>query len=188
MAQSVSGMMWSTKITQAFLLVTLLVSQSVSAYNVGARSSSSRSPASKLMMSWKDPQWNWGSAAGKAHDVAMTTRGKLRSKEERQKWLEALAVNSVDPEEMKMVIALRMQLASRQGKDGCGAGWNLMCDMADCKYEDSGGIEALKGDLEILRDKLPDHLVTSVSAPESDSLGYVAACALAGSDFVVDGL
>ena len=150
--------------------------------------SSRITPFTRLMSGWKDPQWNWGSAIGKAHDLAMLVRTKLETKEERKRWIEALAVDAVGIEEMKLVIALRMQVASRQGKDGCGIGWNLMCDMADCKYEDDAGTEILKEDLEILRDKLPRHLVMTVSAPDSESLGYIAACALAGTDFVEDGL
>lgn len=157
----------------------------------GFRSSlSSFSRVARFEMSWSDSNWNWGSAVGKAHDVAMKTRSSLRTRDVRKAWIEKIASegDTLDIEELKMVIALRMQLGSRQGKDGCGTGWNLMCDMADCRYEGASGLELLKGDLQTLADKLPESLTNSVEAQESDTLGYVAAAALAGTDFVADGL
>ena len=177
---------------QSVLFVFLLYLHVVVGYWYWSLSRSVRlthSPRRLDMMSWSDPNWNWGSAVGKAHDVAITTRARLRTMEARKAWIEEIASggDDVDVEELKMVIALRMQLSSRQGKDGCGVGWNIMCDLAECRYE-GAGLALLKEDLQALAEKLPDHLITSVEAPESDTLGYIAACALAGTDFVADGL
>ena len=143
---------------------------------------------------WSSPDWNWGYAVGEAHNVAMTTRKKFDSSAERKAYLSAIGQQDVgtglDVEELKMVLALRFQFASRQGKDGCGTGWNIMCEMAECKYEGSS-VHLLREDLQVIADKLPAELTSSVELPagvDTSTLGYVAACALAGTDFVRDGL
>ena len=62
-----------------------------------------KSSPSALSMGWNDPDWNWGSSEGKAHDVAMKTRNKLDTPQKREKWLENCSEDLVDVEEMKMV-------------------------------------------------------------------------------------
>ena len=143
---------------------------------------------------WSSSDWNWGFAVGEAHNVAMTTRKKFSTSTERAAYLTAIGQLDVgtglDVEELKMVLALRFQFASRQGKDGCGTGWNIMCDMAECKYEGSS-VDLLKEDLQVVAEKLPAELTSSVELPpgvDTCTLGYVAACALAGTNFVQDGL
>ena len=140
-------------------------------------------------MSWSDNGWNWGSAVGTAHNVAMSTRAGLGTKQKRTAWIENCSKGEIDVEEMKMVLALRFQRASREGKDGCGAGWNIMCDMADCKYE--GGednLVKLKDDLCVLIDKLPGELTSLVRVDGDVSLGSVVGSALCGTDFLDSGL
>lgn len=137
---------------------------------------------------WKTPGWNWGYANGKAHDVAMTTRASLRSRDERVSYIAKLAqegANVQDIEHLKMTLALRFQLASRQGKDGCGTGWIIMENMADTMYED-GNVDLLTTHLLELADKLPKDL-QDVGC-DDDSLGCAAAKVLAGTDFIELGL
>jgi hypothetical protein len=138
---------------------------------------------------WRSPGWKWGYANGKAHDVAMTTRASLQSRDERVSYIAKLVQDGKDVEDieyLKMTLALRFQLASRQGKDGCGAGLIIMENMADCMYEDEN-VDLLISHLLELADKLPNDLQDLVGCHD-DSLGCAAARVLAGTDFIELGL
>ena len=89
-----------------------------------------------------------------------------------------------------MVLALRFQRAAREGKDGNGRGWNIMCNMAECKYEGEG-ISLLIEDLQACVEHLPSDLMATAalkSEGPSPSLPAVAAQCLAGTDFIRIGL
>eukprot|EP00439_Symbiodinium_sp_Y106_P071690 s50_g12.t4 len=99
---------------------------------------------------WADPNWNWGSPIGTAHNEAMALRERLASGKEREAWLRRLLAGQVDVEELKLALGLRIQHAARQGLDGDGAGWQLMTDMAACKYEGADGEAVLKEEITVL--------------------------------------
>ena len=144
-----------------------------------------------VLMGWSDKNWNWGSANGDAHDVAMITRQKFGTEADRSAYIKRLcetSLSEVEVEELKMVLALRFQRAAREGKDGDGKGWEIMSEMAKCKYENEG-ISSLTGDLLECTKKLPMDLVALASNEEvSSSLPTAAARCLAGTDFIRIGL
>ena len=97
-----------------------------------------------LRLSWSDPEWKWGSAAGKAHDVAQQLRASLSTSTERERFLTGLGM--MDPDDFadsKVVLALKIQRASKKcyAKDyGLDAdeqsSWRgIMNDMAACEFE-----------------------------------------------------
>mmetsp|Transcript_44683 Transcript_44683/g.83433 ORF Transcript_44683/g.83433 Transcript_44683/m.83433 type:complete len:178 (-) Transcript_44683:8-541(-) len=133
---------------------------------------------------WADPDWNWGSPIGTAHNEAMALRERLASVRAREAWLQRLLAGEVDVEELKLALGLRIQHAARQGMDGDGAGWQLMQEMAACKYEGAGGNDKLKQDLDNLSSRLPD---VSIDAA-GDALGASGARALLGMGFAEGGL
>lgn len=150
--------------------------------------------AISLRMGWSDAGWNWGSAIGEAHNVAMTTRQKFGTETSRNAYIQNLgkasSISEVDIEELKMVLALRFQRAAREGKDGNGRGWDIMCNMAECKYEKEG-IDLLKGDLQTCIENLPKDLVGIAildNEGSSTSMPAMAAQCLAGTDFIRIGL
>eukprot|EP00931_Biecheleriopsis_adriatica_P000645 TRINITY_DN100735_c0_g1_i1.p1 TRINITY_DN100735_c0_g1~~TRINITY_DN100735_c0_g1_i1.p1 ORF type:complete len:185 (-),score=34.79 TRINITY_DN100735_c0_g1_i1:27-581(-) len=148
-------------------------------------SSKGRQPMRILRRGWADPNWNWGSPFGDAHDLAMAIRRQLSSVEVRKAWLKDLTSGKVDVEDLKLALGLRIQHAARQGMDGDGAGWQLMSDMAACKYEGDSGLTLLQQDLEKLASRLP---ATEMDAEkECDALGLSAARALIGMGFVEGG-
>ena len=84
-------------------------------------------------MGWADPNWNWGSAIGEAHDLAQPLRARLNADAAaREAWIKRLAAGEVDLEEAKLALGLRAQKARRQRVDGDGLGWRLMerCSLA----------------------------------------------------------
>jgi len=100
--------------------------------------------SSPTKMSWSDPDWNWGSANGKAHDEALRLRKALRLPEQRQAFLTGVGMmDPLDWEDSKIVLALKCQRAAKKcfAKDyGLDGGeqqaWrSLMDDMAECAFE-----------------------------------------------------
>ena len=175
----------------AFVTLVLVIAE----YSCSLRLTSLPSPKlTVLRMGWSDAKWNWGSAIGEAHDVAMITRQKFGTEASRSAYIQRLgkasSISDVDLEELKMVLALRFQRAAREGKDGSGRGWDIMCNMAECKYENEG-ISLLGGDLQACIENLPKGLVEIVVL-EGDgsplSLPAMAAQCLAGTDFIRIGL
>ncbi len=137
---------------------------------------------------WSSPHWNWGYAQGEAHDLAISVRNNLRTTTSRENFIAGCLDDRIDIEEIKMVLALRFQMAARQGKDGNGIGWNIMNEMADCKYESEDGIRLLCADLNELITKLPSKLTDTVPINDVNSIGPVVAKTLVGTDFLRDGL
>ena len=105
-----------------------------------------------LMATWSDPEWNWGSANGKAHEAAARLRSSLSTPAQRESFL--MDVGMMDPldfEDSKIVLALKCQRAAKR----CYAAdyslddeeqqeWRaLMNDMADCQFEGYGGDQKL---------------------------------------------
>lgn len=112
------------------------------------------------MSAWSDPDWNWGSANGKAHDEALRLRAALSTPEERESFLTDVGMlDEEDWEDSKVVLALKCQRASM----GCFAaqyglseeqqvGWRALTDeMAACKFE------GYRGDL-LLAEEIGDRL------------------------------
>eukprot|EP00971_Amphidinium_carterae_P080454 1592083-Amphidinium_carterae.1 len=108
------------------------------------------------MKGWSDPDWNWGSPFGKAHDEAMALRARLRTEPTRKTWITAALQDksTISLDELKLALCLRVQHAARQGIDGDGAGWQLMCLMAECAYEDD--LDRLEADIQSLNARLGD--------------------------------
>ncbi|CAJ1418681.1 unnamed protein product [Effrenium voratum] len=129
---------------------------------------------------WADPGWNWGSASGTAHDEAMALRSRLRSKVQRQTWLDRLEEGELDAEELKLALGLRIQHAARANADGNGRGWQLMQDMAAVKYEGPDGPQLLKEDL--------DQLADALRVPHGRDLGQSGSLVLVAMDFLEEGL
>lgn len=164
------------------LIVALLVT--CSSFSPGARPSR-RVRRAKAVMSWSDPDWNWGSPFGKAHDCAALLRTKLSTVGAREGWVEAAVAGEVDLDEMKLALALRIQHARRAGTDGNGVGWRLMSAMAQCKYEGADGISALSEDALKLCEALG--LEGDGQGRDMPVAGRIAR-ALVGMDFVEEGL
>ena len=111
--------------------------------------------ASSITMGWSDPNWNWGSAIGDAHDEAMKVRKALSTPEARVKFLQDTSSGAAGLDEAKMALALSCQRARNLGydtdagiRDGgrwpTGGKWEaLMNEMAECAFEGDGGDEAL---------------------------------------------
>ena len=137
---------------------------------------------------WSSSNWNWGYAQGEAHDLAISVRSSLQSPTSRERFIAKCVNNQIDIEEIKMVLALRFQMAARQGKDGNGIGWNIMNQMADCKYESENGITLLCTDLNELINKLPSELTNTIKIDDTINIGPVVAKSLVGTDFIKDGL
>ncbi|XRB19134.1 hypothetical protein RI054_20g89800 [Pseudoscourfieldia marina] len=94
---------------------------------------------------WASPNWNWGYAVGDAHDLAMTTRSKLRTEDARKTFLANLAAGSVDLEEVKMVFALTVQLANHRRQ--AGPLNDVLMRMAAVSYEGEDGPTLLASDI-----------------------------------------
>ena len=147
-----------------------------------------------MSLRWSNPEWNWGYANGLAHDYAAKLRRKLDTIEKREDFCKSVLENKEDVEDIKLCLALRFQRASREGKDGCGKGWEIMQNMADCQYETEEGIENLRYELETLAAKLPNELtsiakeLTDVKAVDDSSVEAAAIIALCGTDFINIGL
>uniref|UniRef100_A0A7S1TP55 Uncharacterized protein n=2 Tax=Phaeomonas parva TaxID=124430 RepID=A0A7S1TP55_9STRA len=133
---------------------------------------------------WASRDWNWGSASGTAHDMAMALREKLRTKKSRLSWAERVVRGEVDMLEVTLALGLRIQHAARAGMDGDGAGWNLMMNLAACIYEDDD--VALHVDLKRLVGAL---MVDDRSRALADESVYAAALvALGAMGFYESGL
>ena len=144
-------------------------------------------------MGWADPNWNWGSAIGEAHDLAQPLRARLNADAAaREAWIKRLAAGEVDIEEAKLALGLRAQKARRQRVDGDGLGWRLMEDLAACKFE--GRDDLLAEDCERLIAALPpvEFAVALFFRTEEAAKGPPAANAIAralvGMRFLEDGL
>ena len=139
-----------------------------------------------VSMGWSSPKWNWGSAVGEAHDVAMRVRSLLSTPEVRQGFLQKTASGEVDFEEAKMALALKCQRARNLGYDLIGEQWRgnswetLMDEMAACKFEGEGGEE-------LLADAIRLRLPPVSQYPGSDTRTMIAV-ALQSLDFVARGL
>ncbi|KAJ1408903.1 hypothetical protein B484DRAFT_403394 [Ochromonadaceae sp. CCMP2298] len=150
------------------------------------------SKSSTQVRGFADPNWNWGSSQGTGHDAAMLLRGRLRSRESREQFLEQLGEGTdVDADDMKLCLALRWQSASREGGPGAEQGWRLMGQMADCRYE--GGGEGGEGDQLLLRDllallQLLPPATPGVGVQGQGSVRLAAAQVLRGMRFVEKGL
>eukprot|EP00419_Tripos_fusus_P076744 CAMPEP_0172889130 /NCGR_PEP_ID=MMETSP1075-20121228/138067_1 /TAXON_ID=2916 /ORGANISM="Ceratium fusus, Strain PA161109" /LENGTH=172 /DNA_ID=CAMNT_0013743119 /DNA_START=45 /DNA_END=563 /DNA_ORIENTATION=+ len=136
---------------------------------------------------WADSNWNWGSPNGEAHDLAMGLRRKLQTHFAREEWLQDLKAGKADIEELKLALGLCIQHAAREGIDGNGMGWQLMMDMAACKFEGKSGVEALRQDLSRLCANLSARQ-TSEAATSDQTLELAAANALTGMGFIERGL
>lgn len=99
--------------------------------------------ASVPRMSWSDPEWNFGSANGKAHAAATRLRAALSTPAEREEFLATLLRATASWEDAKTVLALKCQRASKR----CFASehdldaedqlaWRaLMNEMVECRFE-----------------------------------------------------
>ena len=115
-------------------------------------------------MGWSDPDWNWGSANGAAHDAAARLRAALSSTESREAYLAAVSAGSASWEESKLALALLCQRAGKR----CFAKhygldeeeqqeWrSLVAEMAACAFE------GYRGDL-LLADAIGERLGLSES-------------------------
>lgn len=126
------------------------------------------------------------------HDLAMKMRSKVSTTAERVGFCRAMVKGEVSLEDQKMTLALRFQRASREGKDGCGKGWEIMCKMADCVFESKEGLAELEDDLQTLISKLPEELTNLNNIIEDfdgdDTFNSIVASALCGTDFIEGGL
>eukprot|EP00930_Biecheleria_cincta_P043333 TRINITY_DN29773_c0_g1_i1.p1 TRINITY_DN29773_c0_g1~~TRINITY_DN29773_c0_g1_i1.p1 ORF type:complete len:188 (-),score=31.67 TRINITY_DN29773_c0_g1_i1:197-760(-) len=177
-----------TKMARLIALVALcgvLVLQVQLVFTVCSVTKRQRRQLQTMCRGWADPNWNWGSPVGEAHDLAMQVRARLSSEEIRRAWLSDVVDGTVDVEDIKLALGLRIQHAARQGMDGNGAGWQLMQDMAACKYEGQDGVSKLQADLENLASKLP--AAEAETRTEGDALGLSAARALTGMGFIEGG-
>lgn len=95
-------------------------------------------------MSWSDPEWKWGSAAGKAHVEAARLRSELSTPEQRATFL--TGVGMMDPDDWadsKVVLALTIQRAAKRcyaaaynlDQEQQLAWRSLMDDIASCQFE-----------------------------------------------------
>ena len=88
--------------------------------------------------SWSSPEWQWGSAAGAAHEVAARVREDLNKPHRRSAFLTYAKADepAVDLVDLKMALALACQRARNYGCDEPDRRWEaLMEEMAACKYE-----------------------------------------------------
>lgn len=151
------------------------------------------SPVVKMSYSiWSDPELNWGYANGKGHDYAMVLRKKMKTQKEREEFCEKALLGEVTYDELTLVLALRFQRAAREGKDGCGKGWEIMNKLADCVYEVKEGSVELQEDLYSLIDKLPielSNLVDDMDAcKKAKEFERTVVTALCATDFLEIGL
>mmetsp|Transcript_16632 Transcript_16632/g.24444 ORF Transcript_16632/g.24444 Transcript_16632/m.24444 type:complete len:179 (-) Transcript_16632:112-648(-) len=177
------------KIAAKFIACAILAATTVESFlshqNSFSRFQNRHSHFDVVMAGWSDPNWNWGSPFGTAHDLAMNLRSKLSSRDSRVIWLEKLLNHDIDMEEVKLALGLRIQHASRQRIDGNGAGWNFMEMMKDCKYE--GREDLLIEDLKALVSSLDAENVLGDKGGSSNAK-VEAAKALCGMRFIDDGL
>jgi hypothetical protein len=133
---------------------------------------------------WADPDWNWGSAVGKAHDKAMDLRGRLNEGSGvRREWMGRLSDDGGMVEEGKLALGLRVQQAARQGVDGEGRGWELMQRMVALEFEGGEGGERLTEACNELADFM------NVEKREGGSkVGTAIGRALEGMQFLQGGL
>merc|ERR1712061_750448 len=94
----------------------------------------------------------------------MAIRMRLGTRAAREDWLGQMILGKVDVEDIKLALGLRVQHAAREGRDGGGAGWQLMENMAACKYEGIDGFALLHQDLEALAAALPSTTVPTMSS------------------------
>lgn len=106
--------------------------------------------SSVIVMGWSDVGWNWGSANGDAHDVAMRVRSDLATPEARVKFLQDTSAGASSFDDAKMALALGCQRARNLGYDTAdgvrdggkwptGGKWeSLMEEMAACNFEGEG--------------------------------------------------
>jgi membrane associated rhomboid family serine protease len=142
------------------------------------------------MMGWSDPNWNWGSANGTAHDEAMKVRGALSTPEARNSFLFMVFSGRAPLETVKMALALKCQRARNFGYDDCG--WEgLMDEMAACKFEGEEGEEGEAALCEAIRARLKDPPARPAEGSAGSAiqqLNILAAAALKELDFVERGL
>jgi len=137
---------------------------------------------------WADPEWNWGSAAGKAHDLAMELRGRLNKSEgARIEWLKELVDDEGKVEEAKLALGLRVQRARWQNKDGDGRGWTIMEGMVDLKYEGDGA-KILGKDCNDLAEYCGGGNLPEGAEGGNNEVGVGIARGLCAMGFVEDGL
>jgi len=143
-------------------------------------------------MGWSEPNWNWGSAIGDAHNEAMKVRRALATAEARVQFLQDTSKGEGNFEDAKMALALACQRARNLGydtpdgiRDGgkwpTGGKWeSLMEDMAACKFEGDSGDEALA-------DAIRQRLKASSQFPD-EAPSVMVCVALQQLDFVPRGL
>ena len=114
----------------------------VPAFVVPSRPPRAATRGPTVSMGWKDPNWNWGSAVGTAHDAAMKIRSDLSTAEARKNFLFTVFAGTADPEDAKLALALKCQRARNLRYDD--KDWEgLMEDMAACKFEGETGPKVL---------------------------------------------
>ena len=96
------------------------------------------------MSMWNDPEWQWGSAKGTAHEEALRLRASLTTPEQRSKFLTDVGMmDRADFDDSKVVLALKIQRAAKRcyaeayglDKEEQLAWRELMNDMAACRFE-----------------------------------------------------
>ena len=136
--------------------------------------------AASIVMGWDDPNWNWGSAIGTAHDEAMKVRAALATPEARKDFLFSVFAGQADQEEAKMALALKCQRARNLGYDT--SDWEgLMDAMAACKFEGEGGSERLCDAIRRRLESPPNE------TPGLDPLNTLVASAFTALEFVEKG-
>jgi len=93
---------------------------------------------------WASPKWNWGSAFGTGHDCAMICRNQYNTPAKREKLVDTLIKadpkdsESLDFEEVKLVLALAWQKARRYGLESYG---QILDEMAKAERYEIGDEE-----------------------------------------------
>ena len=99
----------------------------------------------KPVPTWNSPGWNWGSANGIAHDVAMRIRNEFSQPHQRIAFLGDSKAGNVDVFDLKMALALKCQRARNLGYDRPDRRWEmLMEEMAACAFEADNTIDQKK--------------------------------------------
>ena len=96
------------------------------AYVTCATAARTRPRTTRQVMGWSDPDWRWGSAMGTAHNAAAELRSCLADKEARVRFTAETAAGNCDPEDVKLVLALKCQRARNLGYDPTGE-WEVRC-------------------------------------------------------------
>ena len=100
----------------------------------------SNSRAVVVTKGWGDPNWNWGSAIGEAHDLAGPLRQRLGTPDARIAWLREVLkdTTTISWDEIKLALALEWQRAEREGRAGGPDGFARVMDkMVAAEYENS---------------------------------------------------